>query len=55
MVSWVLIKDFLTHYHAYGQENSQLMPPLRIHYKDYTSWQESQLETSKLQDQRITG
>jgi hypothetical protein len=48
----VLIKDFLTHYHAYGQENSQLMPPLRIHYKDYTSWQESQLETSKLQDQR---
>ena len=48
----VLIKDFLSHYHAYGQENSQLMPPLRIHYKDYTSWQESQLETSKLQDQR---
>nr|CAO86228.1 unnamed protein product [Microcystis aeruginosa PCC 7806] len=47
-----LIKDFLTHYHAYGQGNSQLMPPLRIHYKDYTSWQESQLETLRLQSQR---
>jgi len=48
----VLIKDFLAHYHADGQENYQLLPPLRINYKDYTSWQENQLKTSKLQAQK---
>ena len=48
----VLIKDFLAHYHAYGQNNLELPPPLRINYKDYTSWQEQQLQTSKLQAQR---
>lgn len=48
----VLIKDFLTHYHAYGQQNSELLPPLKIHYKDYSDWQEKQLKTSKLQAQR---
>ena len=48
----VLIKDFLAHYHAYGKENVELPPPLRIHYKDYTSWQNQQLQTPKLQAQR---
>lgn len=48
----VLIKDFLAHYHAYGQQNIELPPSLRIHYKDYSSWQEKQLQTSKLQAQR---
>ncbi|MFN6527753.1 non-ribosomal peptide synthetase/type I polyketide synthase [Nostoc sp. ChiSLP03a] len=48
----VLIKDFLAHYHAYGQQNIELPPPLRIHYKDYTLWQDKQLQTPKLQAQR---
>lgn len=48
----VLIKDFLAFYHAYGQENLELSPPLRIHYKDYTYWQEYLLKTSNLQAQR---
>ncbi len=48
----VLIKDFLGHYHTYRQQNSELLPPLKIHYKDYTDWQENQLKTSKLQAQR---
>nr|AQH32481.1 hybrid polyketide synthase/peptide synthetase [Fischerella sp. CENA161] len=48
----VLIKDFLTHYHAYGQQNSELPSPLKIHYKDYSDWQEKQFETSILQAQR---
>ncbi|MCW5313963.1 amino acid adenylation domain-containing protein [Nostoc sp. KVJ3] len=48
----VLIKDFLALYHAYGQQNSELPPPLRIHYKDYTLWQEKRLKTSVLQAQR---
>ncbi|MBD2776534.1 non-ribosomal peptide synthetase/type I polyketide synthase [Iningainema tapete] len=48
----VLIKDFLTFYHACGQQNVELPPPLRIHYKDYTSWQEKRLKTSELQAQR---
>ncbi|MDZ8138069.1 MAG: amino acid adenylation domain-containing protein [Nostoc sp. DedQUE04] len=48
----VLIKDFLAHYHAYGQQNVELPPPLRIHYKDYSYWQDQQLQTSKLQAQR---
>jgi microcystin synthetase protein McyE len=47
----VLIKDFVAFYHAYGQENVELPPPLRIHYKDYTYWQEKLLATSKLQVQ----
>ncbi|OYE03398.1 hybrid non-ribosomal peptide synthetase/type I polyketide synthase [Nostoc sp. 'Peltigera membranacea cyanobiont' 232] len=47
----VLIKDFLAFYHAYGQEKVELPPPLRIHYKDYTYWQEKLLTTSKLQAQ----
>ncbi|MDB9362256.1 amino acid adenylation domain-containing protein [Nodularia spumigena CS-588/02] len=48
----VLIKDFLVLYHAYGQQNLELPPPLRIHYKDYSSWQEKRLNTSELQAQR---
>ncbi|MBG1268402.1 non-ribosomal peptide synthetase/type I polyketide synthase [Nostoc sp. WHI] len=48
----VLIKDFLTFYHAYKQQNVELPTPLRIHYKDYTSWQEKRLKTSELQAQR---
>ncbi|MGV0106436.1 non-ribosomal peptide synthetase/type I polyketide synthase [Nostoc sp. DSM 114160] len=48
----VLIKDFLAHYHAYGQQNVELPPPLRIHYKDYSYWQDQQLQMSKLQAQR---
>ncbi|MHC5723968.1 MAG: condensation domain-containing protein, partial [Nostoc sp.] len=48
----VLIKDFLALYHAYGQQNVELPPSLRIHYKDYTYWQEKRLKTSELQAQR---
>ncbi|MBO1055820.1 MAG: amino acid adenylation domain-containing protein [Dolichospermum sp. JUN01] len=48
----VLIKDFTAHYHAYGKENVELTSPLRIHYKEYTSWQNQQLQTPKLQAQR---
>lgn len=48
----VLIKDFLAHYHTYEKPNSELPTPLRIHYKDYTAWQENQLKTTKLQAQR---
>ncbi|MBW4432007.1 MAG: amino acid adenylation domain-containing protein [Pelatocladus maniniholoensis HA4357-MV3] len=48
----VLIKDFLTYYHAYGQHNFELLPPLKIHYKDYSDWQDQQLKTSRLQAQR---
>nr|AGZ05272.1 McyE [Nostoc sp. 152] len=48
----VLIKDFLALYHGYGEENVELLPPLRIHYKDYTFWQEKRLKSSELQAQR---
>jgi len=47
----VLIKDFIAHYQAYGQENLELLQPLKIQYKDYTIWQENQLKMSKLQGQ----
>ncbi|GGE47137.1 non-ribosomal peptide synthase protein (TIGR01720 family)/amino acid adenylation domain-containing protein [Pedobacter psychrotolerans] len=39
----VLIKELIYIYAAYRRNQALLMPPLRIHYKDYTVWQHQQL------------
>lgn len=39
----VLIKEMISMYAAYRRNQELSMPPLRIHYKDYTVWQHQQL------------
>ncbi len=44
----VLIDEILTLYSAFSKGNENPLEPLRIHYKDYTEWQNKQLSGDKM-------
>jgi amino acid adenylation domain-containing protein len=44
----VLIHELLQCYNYYISGGTDPLSPLRIHYKDYASWQQEQVETEKL-------
>ncbi len=48
----IFIREFLTCYHCFCKGNTPELPLLRIHYKDYSAWQNKLLEDSKMNNQR---
>ncbi|SEM77971.1 amino acid adenylation domain-containing protein [Chitinophaga rupis] len=48
----VLAKDVFAYYHAYTNNTSPVISPLRIQYKDYANWQGLQLTAGKVNDDR---
>jgi len=48
----VLSRDVLTCYKAYMEGLAPELPELRIQYKDYATWQLSQIETKEYQDHK---
>ncbi|RBL90505.1 non-ribosomal peptide synthetase [Chitinophaga flava] len=48
----ILIRELLLLYNARVKETPDLLPPLRIHYKDYTVWQREQLSGPALEQDR---
>ena len=45
----VLIKELLDYYHRYQRGDLRPLPPLRLQYKDFASWQRSEMESGNLQ------
>ncbi|MBW8687217.1 non-ribosomal peptide synthetase/type I polyketide synthase [Chitinophaga rhizophila] len=43
----VMVSDFMKLY------NDHVLPPLKLHYKDYSEWQQGELMQSVLQEQRV--
>lgn len=43
----ILIRDLILCYNKVLNGESASLPPLRIHYKDYSAWQQQQLETEE--------
>ncbi|MVT11424.1 non-ribosomal peptide synthetase [Chitinophaga tropicalis] len=48
----ILMKELLLYYNAYVKGEEVAIAPLRIHYKDYTIWQQQQLSGQQLQYHR---
>lgn len=48
----ILIKELLLLYNAYTKGEEAQLPPLRIQYKDYATWQQQQLRGDALKDHR---
>ncbi|WP_343909262.1 condensation domain-containing protein, partial [Aquimarina litoralis] len=48
----VLSKDILSSYEAYVSGSMPDLPPLKIQYKDYASWQVGQLDTASYKEHR---
>jgi amino acid adenylation domain-containing protein len=48
----ILIEELQTLYNAYSQGLSSPLPKLKLHYKDYTVWQQEQLKEGVLAKQR---
>nr|WP_295875048.1 non-ribosomal peptide synthetase [uncultured Chitinophaga sp.] len=48
----ILIRELLQFYNAFASGRTVAAAPLRIHYKDYAVWQQSQLSGAALQDHR---
>ncbi len=48
----ILVKELLQLYHAFCNGVSAPLQPLRIQYKDYAVWQQLQLDSADMQNQR---
>jgi amino acid adenylation domain-containing protein len=48
----ILIKELLLFYNAYTVQEANPLEPLRIHYKDYATWQQVQLSGESLQEHK---
>jgi amino acid adenylation domain-containing protein/non-ribosomal peptide synthase protein (TIGR01720 family) len=48
----ILIKELLLLYNAYAMRDPNPLPPLKIQYKDYAAWQQTQLKSPELQDHK---
>ncbi len=43
----VLSKNLISFYHDYVREDTPMVQPLRIQYKDYVAWQQAEIESKK--------
>ncbi len=48
----ILIKDFLISYNSYREGRIPNLEPLRIHYKDFSVWQNDLLNSKEMENQR---
>ncbi len=48
----IFIKEFLVSYGSFKEGNTPELAPLRIHYKDYSAWQNALLDSPEMDNQR---
>ncbi len=48
----IFIKEFITSYNCFMNERPPELKPLRIHYKDYSAWQNNLLESNEIFSQK---
>ncbi|MCP4176478.1 MAG: non-ribosomal peptide synthetase, partial [bacterium] len=48
----IFIKEFLISYESFKEGNTPELAPLRIHYKDYSAWQNNLLDSHEMENQR---
>jgi amino acid adenylation domain-containing protein len=48
----ILIKEVLNYYNSYKKGLPIIVNPLRIHYKDYSVWQQKQVKSSQLKNHK---
>ncbi|MCP4104671.1 MAG: non-ribosomal peptide synthetase, partial [Desulfobacteraceae bacterium] len=48
----IFTREFLDAYNGYRKGTSPALTPLRIQYKDYSAWQNSQLESADIENQK---
>ena len=48
----ILLRELALHYTAYSRGTAPALPPLSMHYADYTCWQQAWLQGARLEEQR---